>query len=155
MARAQRTLRRQLLSWLFWPLLALWSVSSVIDYDIANRFVNLAYDRVLLESALDIGRQVKVLQERIYVDLPEIAVQMLQSRQSGRLYYLVTDPRNEYITGEPDRPPARVGLSLGDDGTLKLDEGKLKFRIDGARRSDRAPTAACPIGRIGRLRRCR
>ena len=91
--------------WLCWPLLVLWSVSSVIDYDIANRFVNLAYDRALLESALDIGRQVKVLNERIYVDLPEIAVQMLQSRESGRLYYLVTGPNNEYITGEPDLPP--------------------------------------------------
>ena len=105
MARAHRTLRKQVLAWLFWPLLALWSVSSVIDYDIANRFVNLAYDRVLLESALDIGRQVKVLQDRIYVDLPEIAVQMLQSRESGRLFYLVTGPRNEYISGEPDLPP--------------------------------------------------
>ena len=101
----QKTLRRQVLGWLFWPLLVLWSVSSVIDYDIANRFVNLAYDRALLESALDIGRQVKVLNERIYVDLPEIAVQMLQSRESGRLYYLVTGPNNEYITGEPDLPP--------------------------------------------------
>lgn len=99
------TLRRQVILWLCWPLLALWSVSSVVDYDIANRFVNLAYDRVLLESALDIGRQVKVLQDRIYVDLPEIAVQMLQSRESGRLYYLVTGPQNEYITGEPDLPP--------------------------------------------------
>lgn len=101
----QTTLRRQVILWLCWPLLALWSVSSVVDYDIANRFVNLAYDRVLLESALDIGRQVKVLQDRIYVDLPEIAVQMLQSRESGRLYYLVTGPQNEYITGEPDLPP--------------------------------------------------
>jgi two-component system sensor histidine kinase TctE len=104
-ADKQKTLRKQLLGWLFWPLLALWSVSSVIDYDIANRFVNLAYDRLLLESALDIGRQVKVLHDRIYVDLPEIAVQMLQSRESGRLYYLVTGPKNEYITGEPDLPP--------------------------------------------------
>ena len=101
----QKTLRRQVLVWLFWPLLMLWSVSSVFDYDIANRFVNLAYDRALLESALDIGRQVKVLNERIYVDLPEIAVQMLQSRESGRLYYLVTGPNSEYITGEPDLPP--------------------------------------------------
>ena len=101
----QTTLRRQVLAWLCWPLLALWSVSSIIDYDIASRFVNLAYDRALLESALDIGRQVKLVQDRIYVDLPEVAVQMLQSRESGRLYYLVTGPRNEYITGEPDLPP--------------------------------------------------
>ena len=103
-ARRPRTLRRQVLIWLCWPLLALWGVSSAVDYDIANRFVNLAYDRLLLESALDIGRQVKVLQDRIYVDLPEIALKMLQSRESGRLYYRVTGPRNEYITGEPDLP---------------------------------------------------
>jgi two-component system sensor histidine kinase TctE len=103
--RRQTTLRRQVLVWLGWPLLALWSVSSIVDYDIANRFVNLAYDRALLESALDIGRQVKVLHDRIYVDLPEIAIQMLQSRETGRLYYRVTGPRNEYVTGEPDLPP--------------------------------------------------
>src|SRR5215218_8222103 len=103
--RKQQTLRRQVLVWLCGPLLVLWGVSSTVDYDIANRFVNLAYDRSLLESALDIGRQVKVLQDRIYVDLPEIAVQMLQSRESGRLYYLVSGPKDEYITGEPDLPP--------------------------------------------------
>ena len=82
----------------------LWLVSSVIDYDIANRFVNLAYDRALLEDAIDLGKQVKVANNRIYVDLPEVVVQMLQTRESGRLYYLVTGPNNEYITGEPDLP---------------------------------------------------
>lgn len=98
------TLRRQLFAWLSGPLLILWIISSVIDYDIANRFVNLAYDRSLLETAVDIGRQVKVVNGRIYVDLPEIALQMLQSRESGRLYYLVTGPDGQYITGQRDLP---------------------------------------------------
>ncbi len=99
-----RTLRRQLLVWLAGPLIVLWSISTMVDYDIANRFVNLAYDRALLESALDIGRQVKVLNSRIYVDLPEVAIQMLQSGESGRAYYLVTGPQHEFITGDPDLP---------------------------------------------------
>jgi len=103
MAR-RRTLRRQLLVWLAAPLLALWLTSGVVDYDIANSFVNLAYDRALLESALDIGRQVKVNNDRISVDLPDIAVQMLETRESGRVYYLVTGPGNEYITGEVGLP---------------------------------------------------
>jgi two-component system sensor histidine kinase TctE len=107
----RRTLRRQLLLWLAAPLLSLWLMSSVIDYDIANSFVNLAYDRALLESALDIGRQIKVSNERIYVDLPEIAIQMLQTRESGRVYYLVTGPGNEYITGEFDLPSPPDPLS--------------------------------------------
>jgi len=102
-----RTLRRQLMAWLAAPLLILWSVSTIIDYDIAKRFVNLAYDRALLEAAQDIGRQIKVINDRIYVDLPEVAQQILQTSGSGRLYYLVTGPDQEFVTGEPDlpRPP--------------------------------------------------
>jgi two-component system sensor histidine kinase TctE len=106
MARA-RTLRRQLIAWLAVPLLVLWFVSTYVDYDIAKRFVNLAYDRALLEAAQDLGRQIKVINDRIYVDLPEVAQQILQTGGSGRLYYLVTGPDQEFITGEPDlpRPP--------------------------------------------------
>lgn len=100
----RRTLRRQLVAWLAGPLLVLWSVSTVIDYDIAKRFVNLAYDRALLEAALDIGRQVKITNNQIYVDLPEVAVQFLQTRESGGLYYLVSGPGDEFITGEPELP---------------------------------------------------
>jgi two-component system, OmpR family, sensor histidine kinase TctE len=101
---ASSTLRRQLMAWLAGPLFVLWSVSAVIDYDIAKRFVNLAYDRALLEAALDIGRQVKVANNQIYVDLPEVAMQFLQTRESGGLYYLVSGPGDEFITGEPDLP---------------------------------------------------
>ncbi len=100
----RKTLRAQLMIWLTIPLIVLWSISTIIDYDIAKRFVNLAYDRALLETALDIGRQVKVLNNRIYVDLPDVAVQMLQTRESGRIAYLVTGPNHEFITGEPDLP---------------------------------------------------
>jgi hypothetical protein len=89
------------MAWLVGPLLVLWSVSTAIDYDIAKRFVNLAYDRALLEAALDIGRQVRVINDRIYLDLPEVALQMLQTRESGRLYYLVTGPTDEFISGGP------------------------------------------------------
>lgn len=103
--RRIKTLRSQLVVWLAIPFVLLWSLSTMVDYDIAKRFVNLAYDRTLLETALDIGRQVKVLGGRIYVDLPEVALQMLQTRESDRLYYLVTGPENDFITGEPDLPP--------------------------------------------------
>ena len=105
--RKTRTLRQQLVAWLAGPLLILWFVSTYIDYDIAKRFVNLAYDRALLEAAQDIGRQIKVLNDRIYVDLPEVAQQILQTGDSGPLYYLVTGPDHEFITGEPGlpRPP--------------------------------------------------
>ncbi len=101
------TLLRQVLTWVSVPLGIFWLISAFIDYDIAKRYVNVAYDRALLESALDIGRQVRVLRGRIYVDLPEVAIQMLRTRENGQLYYLVTGPDGEYITGEPDIKPAQ------------------------------------------------
>ncbi len=100
------TLRRQVLAWVSIPLGILWLISAYIDYDIAKRYVNVVYDRALLEAAIDIGRQVRVLRGRIYVDLPEAAIQMLRTRGTGQLYYKVTGPDHEYITGEPDIKPA-------------------------------------------------
>ena len=117
--RKIRTLRSQLIVWLAVPFLVLWSVSTLIDYDIAKRFVNLAYDRALLDTALDIGRQVKVVNNRIYVDLPDIALQMLQTRESDRVHYLVTGPNREFISGEPDLPPAH---DLGPDRVSYYDD---------------------------------
>lgn len=109
------TLRRQVLAWVSIPLGILWVISAYMDYDIARRYVTVAYDRALLESALDIGRQVRVLRGRIYVDLPEVAVQMLRTRETGQLYYMVTGPDREYITGEPDirkAQPSSTGQAL-------------------------------------------
>jgi two-component system, OmpR family, sensor histidine kinase TctE len=142
--RKPRTLRRQLLTWLVAPLTVLWSISTYVDYEIANRSVRFAYDQALLESAFDIGRQVKVLGGRIYVDLPEVAAQMLQTRETGRVYYLVTGPGNEYISGEPDLPPPpdplseRVNYYNGKYGgkpiravamKLPLDSGGIKGQV--------------------------
>lgn len=105
MPKFRNTLRSQLLIWLSVPLIVLWSASTMVDYDIAKRFVNLAYDRELLETALDIGRQIKTVNNQVYIELPDIAAQMLQSRSSGRLFYLVTGPDGDFITGEPDLGP--------------------------------------------------
>ncbi|MDH3288732.1 MAG: sensor histidine kinase N-terminal domain-containing protein [Betaproteobacteria bacterium] len=99
-----RTLRRQLIAWLSTPLVVLWSISIIVNYDIAKQFVNLAYDRALLEVALDIGRNIKRVNNQSYLDLPAAALQMLQSWESGRLSYRVTGANGEYISGEPSFP---------------------------------------------------
>jgi len=116
----QRTLRRQLLAWLAGPLFVLWTISAMVDYDIATRSVVQAYDRSLLESAFDIGRQVKVLDGRVYLDLPEVAVQMFQLRESGRAYYLVTGADGKFITGDLDFP--RLPVSLPSEGASYYDD---------------------------------
>ena len=87
------TLRRQLVIWLAAPLGVLWSISTFVDYDIANQFVTSAYDRSLLDSAIDIGKQIKVREGRIQADLPEVVLEMLVTGEPGKFFYLITGPQ--------------------------------------------------------------
>lgn len=104
-----RTLRGQLLLWISVPLLALWIISTLINHDVARGFVNLNYDRALLDTALDLGRNVRESDNRLYLDLPQPVIEMLISGEQGRFYYRANyyrtnNPDGEYITGDPDLP---------------------------------------------------
>jgi len=99
-----RTLRSRLLLWVSAPLLALWVMSTVIDHDVASGFVNLTYDRALLDTALDLGRNVREASNQLYLDLPQPVIEMLISGEQGRFYYRANGPSGEYITGDPDLP---------------------------------------------------
>jgi two-component system sensor histidine kinase TctE len=99
-----RTLRSRLLFWVSVPLLALWIISTIIDRDVATGFVNLNYDRALLDTALDLGRNVREANNQLYLDLPQPVIEMLISGEQGRFYYRANGPSGEYITGDPDLP---------------------------------------------------
>ena len=98
------TLRRQLVIWLAAPLGVLWSIGTFVDYDIANQFVTSAYDRSLLDSAIDIGKQIKVREGRIQAELPEVVLEMLVTGEPGKFFYLITGPQGEFIAGHRDLP---------------------------------------------------
>jgi two-component system sensor histidine kinase TctE len=99
-----RTLRSRLLLWISGPLIALWVISSLVDHDIAKGFVNLNYDRALLDTALDLGRNVRESGNQLYLDLPQPVIEMLISGEQGRFYYRANGPSGEYVTGDPDLP---------------------------------------------------
>ena len=98
------SLRSQLLLWVSVPLLALWIISTLVDHDVAKGFVNLNYDRALLDTALDLGRSVKEAEGRPYLDLPQSIIDMLISGERGRYYYRADTLTGGYITGDPDLP---------------------------------------------------
>ncbi len=104
MSTDTRTLRSRLLLWISGPLIALWMISTLIDHDVAKGFVNLNYDRALLDTALDLGRNVRESGNQLYLDLPQPVIEMLISGEQGRFYYRANGPDGEYITGDPDLP---------------------------------------------------
>ena len=105
--RRPRTLRGRLLLWVSTPMLTLWIISTLIDYDVAKGFVNLNYDRALLDTALDLGRNMKEIDGKLYLDIPQPIVDLLIAGEQGRLYYKIETVAGDYVTGDPGlpRPP--------------------------------------------------
>jgi two-component system sensor histidine kinase TctE len=94
-----------LLIWLLAPLTIVVLASAVIGYYFALRFATLAYDRALFETARDISNQVKIVGGDIRVDLPDVTLNMIESDQWDRVYYMVSSAEGKFVTGNRGLPP--------------------------------------------------
>jgi two-component system sensor histidine kinase TctE len=103
----QISLRRQLLFWLIISLTLILSIGAVASYYRASYFANLAYDRSLFRAALALADQVEVIGGRVVVDLPQEALDLLEYDKDDWIYYQVTGPNGELITGDKGLPPPK------------------------------------------------
>ena len=74
------------------------------------------FDRLLVGAAHDIAESIRVQADRPSVDLPVSAFELLAQAPDDRVYYAVTGPEGEFITGLDAQasvaPPARGGGGL-------------------------------------------
>ncbi|MEK7877467.1 MAG: sensor histidine kinase [Pseudomonadota bacterium] len=117
------TLRRQLLISLLAPIVLVTLISSVISYYYAFNFATLAYDYSLFDSALDISRQIHTTDGRVRVDLPRAALDMLESDEHDRIYYMVNDAKGAFVAGHRGLPlpseRAPAGKPVYYDGSYR------------------------------------
>lgn len=110
------SLRAKLLRWLLLPLGILWLADAAGTYLATRRTVNSAYDRSLYASLLAISEHVKVVDGRPMVDIPPVAIEVLDTEAQDRIFYKVSyrigDGPDTYLTGYPDLP-----LPTEEEGT--------------------------------------
>lgn len=107
-----RTLRARLLWWLLLPLGTLAAADAVHTFLTVRAAINAAYDRALFASALAISERVTLTGTLPTVDIPPLALEVLDTASQERLFYRVayrTERGGEtFLTGYPDLPrPAR------------------------------------------------
>jgi two-component system sensor histidine kinase TctE len=104
------TVRAQLMGWLLVPLTCVWIVDAILTYATVKRTLDVAYDRALHGSALAISEHVTLGAGEPVVDLPPIALEMLDTGDQERVFYRVSyrdpDRADTFITGYEDLPPA-------------------------------------------------
>lgn len=103
-SNAPVSLRRTLLVRLLIPLVPLLLAGVAIAFTMSYHFANQSYNRSLFRAALSLADQVTVVNGRVAVDLPQAAFDILEYDKDDWIYYKVTGPNGEFITGYPDLP---------------------------------------------------
>lgn len=110
---ARPNLRAQVALWLLLPLLGLLALDSWLTYQRAMSAAHVAFDRTLSSSLKSIREGVRLNDGEIEVDLPYLALEMLESSDGGKIYYLIREDNGRTVTGYPDLPLPR-GRDAGD-----------------------------------------
>lgn len=104
-AKRVPSLRRALLVNLLVPTSALAVAFGLAGLVLINKTIESAYDRVLDGSVKAIAERVTVEENEISVDLPQVALGMLETRANDSIYYSVTYDQKP-VTGYQDLPRA-------------------------------------------------
>ena len=101
---APGSLRRTLLLYLG-ALLAVFAVALLFAArDYGQRAANRSYDHLLVSSALSIADSVALVDGQWQVDLPYAALDLLAMAPEDRVFYRVSDARDQTVTGYADLP---------------------------------------------------
>ena len=104
------SLRHQLLRWLLIPLGGLCIVGAFLARYTVQRAINAAYDRALYASVLEISDHLRLVGSRPEVDLPPVALELLDTGDQDRIFYSVVyrsaAGTDVFMTGYEDLPRA-------------------------------------------------
>lgn len=105
---SEQSLRGQLLRWLLIPLGVLSIAAAVHNFLAVRGAINAAYDRSLYASVLAISERITLGADGPSVDIPPLALEVLDTSSQERLFYRVGYRRGSqaevFITGYPNLP---------------------------------------------------
>jgi two-component system sensor histidine kinase TctE len=100
------SIRRRLLAFLVSSLVLMVAGAGAVTYWVALRSANNAYDRSLLDPAIDIAENLRIdAKGAAHVDLPRQALDALVYDQIDRVIFQVRSPDNAIVDGATDLPP--------------------------------------------------
>ncbi len=98
------SIRRRVLGWLIVGMALVFTANLISSYYGNREAADSAYDRLLLASASAIAERLAVREEGLWVDIPYAALNMLASTAQDRIFYAVSAPDGQVITGYRDLP---------------------------------------------------
>lgn len=120
---------RRLLLFLLGPMALLLVAGVISDYHLAADTANAAFDHSLGDNVAALAAQVRPNGQRLGVDLPREAVNVLRTDLDDEVFFLVRGPDAEALAGDADLPlPPGGGNGPGYfDADYRLREVRVAF----------------------------
>ncbi|OBX36802.1 hypothetical protein A8U91_01149 [Halomonas elongata] len=140
------SLYRRLLTWLLLPMVALGGLMLFQAWIDARQTADRAFDRLLEAATLAIAEQVQWQDDRLWLDLPPAALEMLATDAEERVFYAIYDNRGRFVTGNAELPGASDEAIAADGGLhyrdiqwhgMALREGIRRTRLEDWRQRER------------------
>ncbi|MED5296022.1 MAG: sensor histidine kinase N-terminal domain-containing protein [Pseudomonadota bacterium] len=129
------SLHSRLLTWLLLPMLLVGTVVLWRAWLDARQTADRAFDRLLDAATLAIAEQAQWQEDRLWLDLPPAALEMLATQHDERVFYRLVDARGDHVTGNADLPGIDLsGRRASDMGYANISWNGMPMRL-GVRRS--------------------
>ena len=102
------SLRRQLLTRLMAPLLAVVVVAGASAWGLAQHFSQSVLDQWLYDSAMTLAKQVRFAGGEVHIDLPGPAIAMFELDIADQIFYEVVTASGTRVTANATLPPPPV-----------------------------------------------
>ena len=118
----QRSLFGEILDWMLAPLLFVWPISIAVTHYFATSVASYPYDQALRENVNAVARQIKFVNGRPQIRVPQSARAMLRADEIDSVYFHVLNRSGTRLAGDPELPVAA-------DLPYQADEpGEIYFR---------------------------
>jgi two-component system sensor histidine kinase TctE len=118
----QRSLFGEILDWILIPLLLLWPISIAVTYVVAKSIANQPFDHALDDTVTVLAQQVKEIDGKIVARIPDTARDFLHADGIDNVYYEISGPHGQYVSGDRDipipaeeEPPSSDSTQFRDD----------------------------------------
>ncbi|WP_051234205.1 sensor histidine kinase [Halomonas halocynthiae] len=122
------SLYARLLGWLLLLLLGLGGIMVQQAWLDAKLTADRAYDRLLEAATLAIAEQVKWQDDRLWLDLPPAALEMLSTDAEERVFYSLHDANGRFVTGNIELPALGTENSHSSPGNDIFTVDNMHYR---------------------------
>ncbi|MCJ0765787.1 sensor histidine kinase [Variovorax terrae] len=122
--REQRSLFGEILDWMLTPLLLLWPASLALTWLVAQGIAGRPFDRALEYNVQALAQLVTAQHNRVQLNLPQPARELLRADDSDLVYYQVMGVKGEFLSGDHDfpAPPEDEKPAIGE---VRLRDGEI------------------------------